>query len=183
MSVEEFDEITRVLTSGIIDRVAEEIKETMKSGGRVFIAGNGGSSYTANHFASDLQVSWGNPNKEPRVVISLNSQMGSVTALTNDYGWEEVYELMLKSYGAGEGDLLILFSVHGGSGWSANLVRAANYMKSKRGKVISFVGFDGGVLKKISDLTVHIPVESTPLVEGAHCMATHLIADRIRGGD
>ena len=88
------------------------------------------------------------------------------------------------------GDVLVLLSVHGGSGedragpWSQNLVTAANYAKEVGGKVVSLVGYDGGALKGLSDACIIVPPAkgghtSTPHVEGFHEIYHHLICERL----
>jgi D-sedoheptulose 7-phosphate isomerase len=108
-----------------------------------------------------------------------------VTAITNDLGWSEVYIEQLRNL-MEPGDVFVAISVHGGSGsdragvWSQNLLKAAKYVKDKGGKVLSLVGFDGGVLRKISDASILVPINSTPHVEGFHLILTHLICARLK---
>jgi len=175
------DEISR----SDIERVIGLIYEAWKGHRRIFIAGNGGSASTATHFASDLCKLTSVPQR-PRVrAVSLTDNVPLVSAITNDLGWGMAYVEQLKNL-MEEGDLFIAISVHGGSGedkagpWSQNLLNAARYVKEKGGKVASLVGFDGGILRRISDASVRVPVDSTPQVEGFHLVLTHLICSRLR---
>jgi D-sedoheptulose 7-phosphate isomerase len=88
------------------------------------------------------------------------------------------------------GDVLVLLSVHGGSGadkagpWSQNLVAAADFVKKRGGKVVALVGYDGGALRKMADASVIVPRAqngntSTPHVEGFHEVYHHLICERL----
>jgi D-sedoheptulose 7-phosphate isomerase len=96
-----------------------------------------------------------------------------------------VYVEQLKNL-MSPGDVFVAISVHGGSGmdkagvWSQNLTKAAQYVKDNGGKVLSLVGFDGGVLRQISDASILVPVNSTPLVEGFHLVLTHMICARLK---
>ena len=84
------------------------------------------------------------------------------------------------------GDVLVVISVHGGSGadkagvWSQNLLRAAKFVHDNGGKVIGLAGFDGGALKQIADACIVVPVNSTPQVEGFHAVLTHLLCAGLR---
>jgi len=168
-----------------IQRVIDLIYQAWKGRKRIFIAGNGGSASTATHFASDL-CKFASVAERPRVrAVSLTDNVPLISALTNDLGWGMAYVEQLKNL-MDEGDLFIAISVHGGSGedmagpWSQNLLNAAKYAKEKGGKVASLVGFDGGVLRRISDASVIVPVDSTPQVEGFHLVLTHLICSKLR---
>ena len=107
-----------------------------------------------------------------------------LTALTNDVGWGNVFSYQLERK-VRSGDVLVLFSVHGGSGqedagtWSQNLLRAAEIASKAGAIVVAFTGFDGGHLKDISDISVHVDVNNTPIVEGWHSLAAHLAVDRL----
>jgi len=85
-----------------------------------------------------------------------------------------------------DGDFLIVVSVHGGSGednaglWSQNILRAAKLVQERGGKVIGFVGFDGGAISKMADACVTVPINSTPQVEGFHLVLTHMLCSIIR---
>lgn len=138
---------------------------------RIWIAGNGGSASTASHFASDL-ASLGFD------VICLTDNVPRLTAITNDYGWELAYIKQMSHVTSG--DILIAISVHGGAkGWSDNLTHAATLAKEKNVKVLSLVGHDGGQLAKLSNLSIIVPSNSTPIIEGIHCVLTHIIRQKI----
>lgn len=154
------------------------IKRARKRERHVFIIGNGGGVGT--HFAADLFKMGGIK------AICLNDNIPLVSALTNDDGWENVYLEQLKRL-MNKGDIVIAQSVHGGKGqdkagkWSENLTKAVAYANTK-GKTISIVGFDGGELKKISNVCIHIEAESTPIVESLQNMVHHIIAFELNEG-
>jgi D-sedoheptulose 7-phosphate isomerase len=156
-----------------------------KDGRQVFIAGNGGSASTATHFACDLAKFTSVEGKKRFRPICLNDNIPLVSALTNDLGWDSVYYEQLRNL-MNNGDVLVVISVHGGSGadkagvWSQNLLRAAKFVQDNGGKVIGLAGFDGGALKQIADACIVAPVNSTPQVEGFHAVLTHLLCAGLR---
>jgi D-sedoheptulose 7-phosphate isomerase len=173
------------LDANAITQAIALIDEARNNDKNVFVIGNGGSASTAEHFAGDL-FKWATGNGLKRIKAHhLLSNIPAVTALVNDEGWDQVYLEQLKSY-AGEGDLIIGFSVHGGSGsenageWSQNMPMAIDYIHKKGGKSIGITGFDGGLMGKMCTVNVNVPVESTPHVEGTHLVVSHLIADGLR---
>jgi D-sedoheptulose 7-phosphate isomerase len=183
--LEEIKRIVETISKSDIDAFINALYNAWKEGRKVFIAGNGGSASTATHFASDL-AKFASVEGKPRFkTYSLVDNMPLITALTNDLGWSEVYVEQLKNM-MSPGDIFIAISVHGGSGmdkagvWSQNLLKAAKYVKENGGKILSLVGFDGGVLRQISDVSILVPVNSTPHVEGFHLVLTHLICARLK---
>jgi D-sedoheptulose 7-phosphate isomerase len=178
-------EISEKISREDIDSVIRVLHDAWREGRQVFIAGNGGSASTATHFASDLAKFTSVDGKPRFKAYSLVDNAPLVTAITNDLGWSEVYVEQLKNL-MKPGDVFVAISVHGGSGadragvWSQNLLKAAKYVKDNGGKVLSLVGFDGGVLRQISDASILVPINSTPHVEGFHLVLTHLICARLR---
>ncbi len=156
-----------------------------QGGKQVFIAGNGGSASTATHFACDLSKYTAIEGKPRFRAYCLNDNIPLISALTNDLGWENVYYEQLRNL-MNTGDVLVLISVHGGSGadkagmWSQNILKAAKYVQENRGKVIGLSGFDGGALKQVADACITAPVNSTPQVEGFHVVLTHLLCAGLR---
>lgn len=168
-----------------IDDAIELLFDTWKSGGTIFIAGNGGSSSTASHFACDL-AKWTISAGKPRFkVLALTDNMPLFSALMNDEGSASVYAQQLEPFVA-SGDVLILISVHGGSGagnagsWSQNLLRALQVARDKGARVLGLSGFDGGALGEMADVCITVPVDSTPQVESFHLALEHLLCDCLR---
>lgn len=122
-----------------LNEVAVLIKETVRNGGKVFIAGNGGSYCIAHHLAADLL--WGSAHPMPRStpIIALGGNAGSMTALANDVSYEHIFSYEAIWYGMGKRDLLIVFSV---SGRSKNILRLLYEARKQKTKAIVFVGQD-----------------------------------------
>lgn len=179
-------EIIRDIDRNEIDKFINILFETWKNGKKVITMGNGGSSSTASHFAGDLVKTVANDSSMKEIgpiqgfkAICLNDNSPSLTAWINDSGWDNAYSGLLHTF-LDEGDTILLVSVHGGSGWSGNLVKAMELAKNKKAKILGLAGFDGGKMKEMSDACVVVPKNSTPQVEGFHCVIQHLIVDRLR---
>lgn len=183
--LQEVQSLIKRISQEDIEKVIKLLYEAWKDGKQVFLAGNGGSASTATHFASDLAKFTSVEGKKRFRALSLTDNVPLVSALTNDFGWENVYIEQLKNL-MGEGDVFAVISVHGGSGadkagpWSQNILKAVKFVKDNGGSVIGLAGFDGGVLKQMVDTCIVVPIDSTPHVEGLHVVLTHLICARLR---
>ncbi len=181
----ELESVTKRVSQTEINAAMDLLLDAWKEGKQVFIAGNGGSASTATHFTCDLAKFTAVEGKQRFRVICLNDNIPLVSALTNDLGWENVYFEQLRNL-MNKGDMLIVISVHGGSGadkagvWSQNLLKAAKFVQDNGGKVLGLAGFDGGALRQVADVCVVAPVNSTPQVEGFHVVLTHLLCAGLR---
>ena len=183
--LQELGAVTKRVSQVDICSVMALLYQAWKDGKQVFVAGNGGSASTATHFTCDLAKFTAVEGKKRFKAICLNDNIPLVSALTNDLGWDSVYYEQLRNL-MNNGDVLVVISVHGGSGadkagvWSQNLLKAAKYVQNNGGKVIGLAGFDGGALKQVADACIVAPVNSTPQVEGFHAVLTHLLCAGLR---
>jgi D-sedoheptulose 7-phosphate isomerase len=145
--------------------------EAYESEKNIYIFGNGGSASTASHYQNDFNkgVSEWTPKKFR--FVCLNDNIPTVMAIANDIGYEEVFRFQLRGRLV-PGDIVIGIS---GSGNSANVVNAVEYSKSLGNKVIGVTGFDGGKLKQLCDIALHVPVNSMQITEDIHMIFDHLI--------
>jgi len=150
-----------------------------RRGGRVFTAGNGGSASTAQHFACDLAKFIIPAGGRPFDVRCLTDNVSLYTAWANDAAREDVFVNQIRGL-LRRGDILILISVHGGKGFSGDLVRALHHAKHVGAETLSLVGFDGGTLHQESDCSIIVPVESTPQTEAIHLVIEHLLMDELK---
>ncbi|MCE5270131.1 SIS domain-containing protein [bacterium] len=174
---------------GTLVRMAEIVAHAWRQNNTVFIIGNGGSASTATHLACDLSKCTICGETRRLKAMSLVDNIPLTSAWTNDNGFASVFEEQLKNW-MDDGDVLIAFSVHGGSGqgeageWSQNIPRAVNYTKSRKGRVLGFSGFGGGYLAIAADECVVINIDSeplgTPLVESLHSLLAHLLTQCVR---
>ena len=150
-------------------KLEREFLDLRKKNATLYVFGNGGGAATAMTMANDLGFDvLKKTNKKTFKIISLNDNTSVITAIANDVGYDNIFLNQLKIHFK-RNDKILIFSA---SGNSKNLVDAASWVKKKGGKVISILGFDGGKLKKISNLAVHIkslkgdygPVEDIQLI-------------------
>jgi len=146
-----------------------------KRKGIVFTMGCGGSASTASHFAADLAKTVGGFK-----AISLVDNTPLISAITNDLGWDRVFDYQLDAW-LTQNDVLVGFSVHGGSkNWSQNLVKAMELAKKRKAIIIGFTGKSGGAMKKMSDVCISVPSDQALIVEGMHSVIDHqIVADLI----
>jgi D-sedoheptulose 7-phosphate isomerase len=183
-------EIVERLDPAPIVSAIDILFEAWQKGRTVFVMGNGGSASTASHFACDL-TKWTTLPGKPRFrVLCLNDNIPLVSALTNDEGWAAVYTEQLKAWLV-PADVVVAFSVHGGSGsgnagaWSQNLPAALRFAKDRGARLVGFSGNGGGLMASIADACVVVPAPKgerlTPHTEGIHVVLHHLVCDRLRG--
>ena len=159
-----------------IDKLVYSLEKARKGGNTIFLIGNGGSATTASSMANDLgfDIVKKTKTKKPFKFLSLTDNNSVVTAIANDIGYDEIFLNQLKIHFR-KGDQLIAISA---SGNSPNILKAVKWFKNQKGKVISFLGFDGGKLLKLSDIVLHVKTqkgEDGP-VEDAHLIINHILA-------
>jgi len=159
-----------------LEDLESEFEEAKENQNTIFIAGNGGSATTASSMANDLgfDILKKTNTKLPFKVLSLTDNNSVMTAISNDVGFDNVFLNQLKIHFR-KGDKLIVISA---SGNSANLINAVEWVKSQGGKTIALLGFTGGKLKNICDISVHIKTENGEYgpVEDAHLVINHIFA-------
>ena len=164
-----------------INEIARNIYKSQKKGGKLLIAGNGGSSADADHFAGEMTCTYSNPKRRPFNAISLSSNSAAVTAWANEFGFDSYFERQLDAY-AKKGDILFLLSTGGGNlkkGYSMNLVKAAKLALKKKIKLYSLVGKTGGELHKISNISIKIDSFITSHIQEAHIAIIHYICETL----
>lgn len=154
----------------------EEMEDARQNGNTVFCVGNGGSAATSSHiandFGTDIQKRTG--TDLPMRVLSLTDNVAVMLAVANDTGYDNVFVKQLRIH-YHPGDKLIAVSA---SGNSSNVVEAAKWVSDQGGKVLSFIGFDGGKLKEISDVAIHVNADKGEYgpVEDIHLIMNHLLS-------
>lgn len=145
-------------------------------GRQVFVMGNGGSAATASHFACDLGKGAALPGYPLFRVIALTDNMPVFSAYANDCGYEHVFARQLENL-LQPGDLVIGIS---GSGNSPNVLNAVDLARQRGAKTIGLVGFDGGRLKEMVDLCIHVGNGCMEQVEDIHVILAHLMSTVLR---
>jgi D-sedoheptulose 7-phosphate isomerase len=171
--------LLRQLDASAILRAEEILLACYGRRGRVYTLGNGGSASTAQHFACDLAKYVIPEGGRPFDVRCLTDNMALYTAWANDAAREDVFVNQLRGL-LEPADVVLAISVHGGAGFSADLVRAVRFANQVGAATISLVGFDGGFLHRESTCSIRVPVESTPQTEALHLVLEHLLMSLIR---
>lgn len=164
-------EVLKRLDEAQIDRALNLLEETRRRKGRIYICGNGGSAATASHFQNDFNKGVSEYIDLPFRFHCLNDNIATIMAIANDIGYEEVFRFQLRE-NLESGDILMAIS---GSGNSKNVINAVEYAKEQGIKVIGLTGFDGGRLKELSDISLHVPVNSMQVTEDIHMIFDHLM--------
>jgi len=155
-----------------IESFVDLLLQARQSGRNIFFVGNGGSAATSSHFANDLSIGTRQQEKSFKV-ISLVDNIATLSAIGNDYGYDQIFARQIKVYGQ-KGDLLVGISA---SGNSPNLLRAFESGRELGLVTVSITAFDGGKLKQIADHSVHVPTNAGEYgpAEDAHLILDHLI--------
>ena len=169
--IRDIQKLCESLDADLLGSACEMMLEAYKQGKKIFVAGNGGSAGTSNHFCCDFGKNAVKGDLHRPRIISLSSNIEVLTALGNDFSYADVFSQQLKNL-MDDGDTVLLISA---SGNSPNVVNAAEYVRSRKGKVIGFTGFEGGKLKELSDININIPSNSYEKIEDLHMMLTHII--------
>lgn len=159
-----------------IVRLAQILSSGLRRNKKIFFCGNGGSAADAIHLTAELLVQLSPGSKRKALpVIALNTNVSTLTACANDFGFEQIFARQIEALGQ-KGDFLFTLST---SGNSRNLIEAAKTSKKKGLKIIGFLGNRGGELIKYSDYTIVVPSQNTPRIQEVHIMLGHILCDLI----
>lgn len=159
-----FDKAPMQAVFGVMRQVAD-------AGGTLWVAGNGGSAAIADHTVCDATKWPYTPGKPVLRAVSLAANGPMLTALGNDFSYEEVFSKQVEYYAAA-GDALLLISA---SGNSPNVLRACVAAQKRGLPVCAFTGFGGGKLAQMADHCVHVPVQNYGMAEDAHQSIMHAL--------
>lgn len=163
-----------ILLSNDIEKCINLITDAIKRGNKILVAGNGGSAADAQHMAAEFV---GRFRLERKAIpcISLTTDTSIITAWSNDYNFESIYERQIEALGQ-EGDIFIGIST---SGNSANIIRGIKKAKDLQIKCICLLGKHGGVLKEAGDVNLIVPSDDTPRIQEVHETIIHIICDLV----
>ncbi len=167
----ESDAAHRALDPLAIEAAMAAIDRARSAGATIFTIGNGGSAATAGHFAADLQKSTIQPGRRRVRTMPLADPLALLTAWSNDRSYEAALAEQIVSL-AEPGDVLVAISA---SGNSPNVVAAVEAARQAGMTVIGLSGFSGGRLRELSDIAVHVPVDSYEIAEDVHHAVCHLL--------
>ena len=158
-----------------VENLLNQLDESISEGRTIFTCGNGGSSSICEHLVCDFIKQTATLSSiEPKVHSLTNT--ASITAIANDISFDEIFSYQVGRYG-NKND--ILFSISS-SGNSQNIVNAILAAKEIGMKTISFVGFDGGKVKEISDFSIHVKSNNYGICEDSHQILMHIFSQYLR---
>ena len=142
----------------------------LRAGGKLIVFGNGGSASDAQHMVAELVGRYA-VKRQALAAIALTTNASSLTAIANDFGFEEIFARQLEAL-AKPPDAVLAIST---SGNSANVLRALETAKVLGLKKIGLTGNDGGKLRDLVDICVIVPSSSTPRIQEAHSLVIHIL--------
>ena len=163
-----------MINNFLIEKSADVIVDSFKKGGKLLIAGNGGSAADSQHFAAELV---GRFKKERRALpaIALTANTSILTAIANDYSFDKVFSRQIEAL-AKNGDVFFAIST---SGNSANIVEGIRAAKKIGCLVIGLTGKAGGKMKDICDILIDVDSDDTPRIQENHILIIHSICEII----
>lgn len=157
-----------------IVQAVDRILQTHREGGRIWIAGNGGSAADAQHFSCEL-VGRFLKDREPVDATALTTNSSTLTAVGNDFSADMVFVRQIKAH-ARPGDIFVAIST---SGRSSNILEAAREAQNIGAFVIAMTGQGGGDLKDRCDLLLDVPSAATPRIQECHILIIHMICELV----
>lgn len=158
----------------LIENITNTILNALKSDNKLLLCGNGGSAADAQHIAAELSGRF-EIDRKPLNAEALHVNSSFVTAVANDYGYEEIYSRMVEAIGK-NGDILLALST---SGNSKNIIRAIEKANSLGLITIGFSGNDGGAMQNLCKYNLIIPSDNTARIQEAHILVGHIICKLI----
>lgn len=167
---------TKVMNDGTlietVNQIAQQIVSCYKNGNKVLWCGNGGSAADSQHLAAELSGRF-YYDRPPLFSEALHVNTSYITAVANDYSYDEIYSRLVKAM-CKKGDVLIGLSTSGNSG---NVVKAFETAQSMEVITVGFTGETGGKMKAISDYLVNIPSTDTPRIQECHMLLGHTLCE------
>jgi len=154
----------------LIGEIAQAIEKSLRAGGKLMIAGNGGSAADAQHLAAEF-LSRFLSERRPLPAIALTTDTSVLTAIGNDYGYEHVFERQIRGLGRA-GDIFLALST---SGRSPNVLRALRAARDAGLVTIGFSGTEGGEMRGLCQHFLAAPSHETAIIQQIHMVAGHAI--------
>jgi len=155
-----------------IAKIAEVALECLKNGNKIILFGNGGSAADSQHLAAEL-VGRFKIDRKSLPAIALTTNTSTLTAIGNDYGYEEVFSKQIEGL-AQKGDLAVGIST---SGKAKNVIAAINKAKELGIKTVGLTGCDGAGLAKRADISLIVPSDVTARIQESHITIGHIICE------
>lgn len=160
--------------SEALSSIADALIASLRTGGKVLLAGNGGSAAEAQHFAAEL-VGRFKRERRPYAALALTVDSSILTAIGNDYGFADVFARQVLAFGQ-PGDLLLVYST---SGSSENLLRAAAAGRRCGMTVAAVTGDRPNPLEQLADHALRVPSTDTPVIQELQMVVTHILCELV----
>jgi D-sedoheptulose 7-phosphate isomerase len=157
-----------------VEIIVNKIVLCYQNGGKVLFCGNGGSAADAQHLAAELSGRF-YYDRDPLHAEALHVNTSYLTAVANDYSYDEVYARLIRAMGH-KGDILIGLSTSGNSG---NILRAMTQARVSNMITVGLTGAGGGKMKELCDLIVNVPSNDTPRIQESHILIGHIICELV----
>lgn len=158
----------------VIGIAASECVTALRKGNRILFCGNGGSAADAQHLAAELSGRF-YADRDPLAAEALHTNTSYLTAVANDYSYDEIFARLVKGNGRA-GDVLFCLST---SGNSPNILKAIEEARRKDIFTIGLTGASGGAIKDLADLVIRVPSADTPRIQEAHILIGHIVCELI----
>lgn len=173
---EELSRAAKSIEPAAFEDAAALLAEAYLRGARMFSCGNGGSASIANHMQCDHVKGVRTATDLTPRVQSLSANVELVTAIANDLGYENIFVYQLQSQ-AEPGDVLVAVS---SSGRSPNIIQALTWARDHGLRTIAVTGFDGGVSRKVAEVSIHVECTNYGVIEDLHQAVMHALAQYVR---
>ena len=160
-----------------IEAAGQLIAQRLQDGGKVLSCGNGGSAGDAQHFSSELLNRF-EMERPPLAAVALSTDTSTLTAISNDYAYEDIFAKQVSALGQGK-DVLLAISTSGNSG---NVIRAMDVAHERGMRIVALTGRDGGHMAKTledGDIEIRVPSDRTARIQEVHLLVIHCLCDLI----
>ncbi|HEY8397462.1 MAG TPA: D-sedoheptulose 7-phosphate isomerase [Flavihumibacter sp.] len=157
-----------------IEAAANLVLAALQNGKRIYFCGNGGSAADAQHLAAEFSGRF-YLNRKALPAEALHCNTSYLTAVANDYGYDDIYSRLVEGI-MEEGDVLIGLST---SGNSPNILKAFEVARERKISTIGFTGLKGGQLRPLSDILLNVPSNVTPRIQESHILIGHIICELV----
>ncbi|MFA9477953.1 SIS domain-containing protein [Phycisphaerales bacterium AB-hyl4] len=158
----------------LVERAAKLISDALAAGQKLLACGNGGSAAEAGHLTTEL-VSRFRRDRRPYPAICLNAHGGDLTAIANDYAFDDVFARQVDAF-AQPGDVLVAITT---SGRSTNVQRAVESASRRNVRIVTLLGRDGGTLRNAADVELLVDASDTARIQEGHLLLIHAICQCI----
>ncbi len=158
----------------LVEKAARLMAASLDAGGRLFFCGNGGSAADAQHLAAEFTGRFAF-DRRPLAAVALHCDTSALTAIGNDYGFEQIYERQIRALGV-PGDVLIGIST---SGNSQNVIAAMTAARSMDIACLALTGVKGGKMAALADVLLNVPSAHTPRIQEMHILVGHCLCGMV----